>query len=192
MTPFIFIFICAIGFSTMPYTSARMRGRNVETYATRRRREAEYKIKQNIMHNIMLGERRENPVINIWQSDFINTQPDNNDFCMNLNSTWFHRIKNRGNRLHLSSEELQKIKDMYMQQVYTSYNFPNTWRDPNEWHDANGNTLQLRDITEEEITKYYFRRCPQPPITIGYVFSFIESFLTVFGCSLLLAAILGA
>ena len=188
MTPFIFIFICVIGLSVMPYATAKMRGKvhgmgGGSTSATRRRRQEQYE--KN--HNDMLDARRANPVINIWQSDFRLAKPNNYDFCMNLNSTWFHGIRNSRQNMDLSTEDLQKIKEMYMQQVYTPYTFPNTWRDPNEWRDANGNALQLRDISEEEIKKYYFDRCPRPPVTVGDVVSFIGTVVTAFGGIALIA-----
>jgi hypothetical protein len=138
--------------------------------ASRNRRDAENEKK----HNDMLDARRLNPLINIWQSDFRLAKPNNYDFCMNLNSTWFHGIRNSGQNMDLSTEDLQKIKEMYMQQVYTPYKFPNTWRDQNSWQDAHGNSLQLKDISEEEIKKYYFDRCPQPSVDILDVLSFLS------------------
>jgi hypothetical protein len=189
MTPFILLFISLI--FILPYSSAKMRGKvygmGGSSAATRRRRHEEDKKKHNIMHNIMLDERKKNPIITIWQSDFLDARPNNNDFCVNLNSTWFHGYRHSGDKMNLSTEDLQKIKDMYIQQVYTPYTFPNTWRDPNEWRDANGNALQLRDISEEEIKEYYFDRCPQPPVTMGDVFSFIGTVATAFSLIILTA-----
>ena len=194
MTPYIFIFICVFGFSIiMPYTTAKYRGRvygmGPSTSGEKRRRaQLDYELK----HAYMLAVRREKPEITIWDSDFRNgNQPNICEFCKNLNSTWFHKIKNSQNDLHLSRVDLQKIKEMYMVYVYTNEKdkFPYTWRDPNEWRDKNGTPLRLRDISEEEINRFYFRRCPQPMVSIIDVISFIGTVMAAFGGIVLTAAI---
>jgi len=159
MTPALFVFILFIITAHLPHGEAKMRGKvyglgGGSSSASRRRRQAEYEKK----HNDMLDARRANPEITIWHSDFRLARPDNYDFCKHLNTTWFHGFVHSGQNMDLSTEDLQKIKEMYMQQVYTPYKFPNTWRDQNSWQDAHGNSLQLKDISEEEIKKYYFDR----------------------------------
>lgn len=175
MTPFIFIFICVIVFSMiMPYSIARVSAER------RRKLQIDYEVRQAYM----LAVRREKPEITIWDSDFRNgREPNICEFCKKLNSSWFHRIKNSAQDLHLSRLDLQEIKEMYMTDVYKNEKdkFPYTWRNPNEWRDASGNPLRLRDISEEEIKKFYFRRCPQPMVSIIDVISFIGTVMAVFG-----------
>jgi hypothetical protein len=186
MTAFIFLFICVFGITVLlPYSLAKYRGRVYgmfgPTPASRRKYEQQQRIKYNMQHVVMLNERRQTTEINIWHSDFKNNNPNICEFCKILNETWFHKIKNSQKNLHLSTSELQNIKELYIQQVYTPSNFPVTWRDPKTWIDANGRSLELRDITEEEIKNFYFKRCPLPPIQFMDVISFLETAAIFFG-----------
>ena len=184
MTPFIFVFICLILITVLPCGSAKMRGKvygiGGSSSASRRRRKAQ-KMENEKKHKDMLDARKAIPLINIWQSDIRNGKPDNCEFCKNLNATWFHGIKNREQNMDLSPEDLQKMKELYLQYVYTPWNFPITWRD------ANGQSLKLRDITEEEIKNYYFDRCPRAPIHIMDVISFLGTVAATFSGIVMLA-----
>ena len=175
-----------------PYGSAKMRGRvygmGGQSSASRRRR-AEKRLENERKYKDMIEARKDVPVINIWQSDIRNNNPNNCEFCKNLNATWFHGIKNSQQNMHLSPEDLQKMKELYIQDVYTPYNFPITWRDPNMWRDTNGNSLQLRDISEEEIKKYYFDRCPRAPIHVMDVISFLVTVAAAFGGIVMIAMV---
>ena len=117
----------------MPYTMARARGRvygmHRPSSATKHRREQERLEK--------IAKQRASPDIDIWQSNYRSNGPNICKFCNSLNATWFHGIKNRDQKLNLSPQDLQKIKELYMEEVYTPYNFPITWRDPKEWKDQN-------------------------------------------------------
>jgi hypothetical protein len=199
MTPVVFLFICVVGIIVVPYGMAKMRGKVYgfprESESLRLKRELIARIKNEQKHRNNLNARKLIPVINIWQSDFQNGNPNNYEFCRNLNETWFHRIRNSGQKMDLSKDDLQKIKEMYLQEVYTPNNFPITWRDVVTWRDVDENTLQLQDISEEDIKKYYFRRCPQPMVTIEDVISFIGTVLGALGALggvALIAAICGA
>ena len=180
MRPFMILFICVIGFSLMTYGTAKMRGKiyGISRRSSSSRKKQELACEQK--HKDKLESRKMNPVINFWQSDFRRSNPNNCEFCHNLNATWFHSIRNRSQKMNLSKEELQKIKEMYITQVYTPQNFPITWRDISTWSDPHGITLQLQDISEEDIKKYYFDRCPRPSVHIGDVLSFLGTVAAAF------------
>ena len=130
-------------------------------------------------HLVLLSERKENPNITIWDSDYRHKSNMNNyDFCKNLNSRWFDKIYYRGTMLDLSNEDLQNIKELYMKYVYTPENFKITWRDPDTWKDKNGISLELVDFSEMDIKNYYFDRCPRE---FTFHPSFIETIIT-FSC----------
>ena len=178
----------------LPYGSAKMHGRVYGmgvTYSASRRRQNAQKMENEKKHKDMLEARKAIPLINIWQSDIRIGNPNNCEFCKNLNTTWFHQIKNSQQNMDLSLEDLQKMKELYLQYVYTPWNFPITWRDQKTWLDANGDSLQMRDITEEEIKKYYFDRCPRPPIHIIDVISFLGTVAAAF-CIIVMFAIMCA
>jgi hypothetical protein len=184
MTPFVVIFICVIGVSLISYGTAKMRGKVYgfprQSAASRKKQELLYEKRLSIAHKNKLDAIKINPVINFWQSDFRKNNPDNFEFCHNLNTTWFHGNIDRSQKINLSKEDLQKIKDMYIQQVYTPRNFPITWRDMNTWKDERGNKLFLEDISEEQLKDYYFKRCPQPPVDIGGVLYFLAKVIAAF------------
>ena len=192
MTLFIVLFICLININVLPYCSAKYRGRvygmGGMSPASRRRYEEEQRLKYNIKHDYMLNARKQNPEINIWQSDFRTSEPNYSNFCNNLNTTWFHKIKNSQQNMYLSTTDLQKIEEMYIQDVYNMpFNFPRTWRDKNIWRDANGNPLKLQKITEEDIKNFYFKKCPRP-IHFVDILLFIETVVVGFSCLLILGA----
>jgi len=181
ITPLFFICILVI----MPYTMSRYRGRVYgiprPSSATKRRWEQE--------RIVAILQQRASSDMDIWQSNYRSNGPNICKFCNSLNATWFHRIKNRHQKkLNLSHQDLQKIKDLYMEEVYTPYNFPDTWRNPKEWKDQNGNPLRLRDISEEEIIRWYFNKCPQ--ITFSDIFSIISTLFVSFIVTLFLASLM--
>jgi len=192
MTPIFFVFICLILITILPIHMAKYRGRvygmGGPSPATRRKNEQQQRLKYNMQHVVMLNSRKQTPEINIWQSDFQNNNPNICEFCKMLNATWFHRIKNSQQNMHLSTSDFLKIKEMYLQQVYTASNFPVTWRDIKTWRDANGQSLKLQDITEEDIKTFYFKRCPRDPAYIMDVISFLGTVVASFFGLLMLGA----
>jgi len=173
-------FLCVFVSLLVSYGTAKMRGK---VYGIPRQSEASRKRQQAIyeqQHKDKLDARKVYPIISIWQSDFRRDNPNICEFCRNLNATWFHGIHNSGQAMNLLKEDLEKMKEMYLQQVYTPNNFPITWRDINTWRDVNGNSLYLHDFTEDDIKNFYFDRCPREPVTIGDVLSFIGTITTTF------------
>jgi hypothetical protein len=166
----------------------RVYGMGGPSPATRRKNEQQQRLKYNMQHVVMLNSRKQIPEINIWQSDFQNNNPNICEFCKMLNATWFHQIKNSQQNMHLSTTDFLKIKEMYLQQVYTASNFPVTWRNIKTWRDANGQSLKLQDITEEDIKTFYFKRCPRDPAYIMDVISFLGTVVASFFGLLMLGA----
>lgn len=131
-------------------------------------------------HHDKIERIKKNYIIDIWQSDFrYSSNINNRDFCHSLNSTWFHNINDISQYIYLSTDDLQKIKEMYLTQVYTPENFMISWRQVGEWKDEKGNVLELKDITVDEIKKYYFQKCPKDDKKVPAITMFCFMFIIV-------------
>jgi hypothetical protein len=144
----------------------------------RRRRQAE----EERYYQDALSKIRVNPQITIWGTDYRSrrNKPDNIDYCRDLNSTWFHKIRYIDEPMYLSTDALKYMGNLYMKHVYTASNFPETWRNPETWVDSFGNPLYLKEFDEAEIKKYYYEQCPQPCIISAILKAAINFGIMVF------------